>query len=148
MESKSRMVIYSIIFLANVSMKRFKINYISVIPFLLLLLAISSCEMEDMPAKPQPSAFTVEIQNEMTAYPASGATVEIVINAGSNGWWMVIPEETKAWCKPAKVYGSGNQTVAVTLVPNTTGESRTAELVINPTFNLEPVKVTIEQLAN
>jgi hypothetical protein len=129
-------------------MKRVKINYTSLISLLVLLLVASSCDKEDMPAKPQPSAFTVELQNKMTAYPASGANVELVINAGSNGWWMVVPEETKSWCKPAKLYGSGNQTVVVTLAPNTTGISRKAEIVINPTFNLEPVRLTIEQLSN
>ncbi|WP_108213068.1 BACON domain-containing protein [Pontibacter mucosus] len=129
-------------------MKRAKINYISLIPLLLLLFVAASCAKEDMPAKPQPSAFTVELQNKLTAYPASGATIELVINAGSNGWWMVVPEESKAWCKPAKFYGSGNQTVLVTLAPNTTGASRKAEITINPTFNLEPVRLTIEQLPN
>lgn len=133
--------------LINEEMKRTKINYISGIA-LLLLLIITACKKEPVPAKPQPSAFTVELQNGMSAYPASGAKVDVVINAGSNGWWMVVPEENKSWFIPAKLFGSGNQTVVITLAPNTTGVTRKAEVVINPTFNLEPVKLVIEQASN
>lgn len=128
-------------------MKRTKISYALSITMLLLLI-ITACKKEPMPAKPQPSAFTVELKDGTVVYPASGAKVDVVINAGSNGWWMVVPEESKSWCTSSKLFGSGDQTVVITLAPNTTGEARKAEVVINPTFNLEPVKLVLEQSAN
>ncbi|MGV3589098.1 MAG: BACON domain-containing protein [Adhaeribacter sp.] len=128
-------------------MKNTKINYLAGLTILLLLF-ITACKKEPMPYKPEPSAFTVEPKGTLAALPAAGGKLDVVVNANSNGWWIVLPEESKAWCKPSKLFGSGNQTIAITLSPNTTNVARKTELIINPTFNLEPVKLVIEQLPN
>ena len=111
-------------------------------------MVLTSCSKEEMPPKPEPSAFSVDVQGALPIYPAAGMDVNVTINAGTNGWWIVVPDEGKQWLKPAKAFGSANQTIVVKISPNTTGVSRKVEMAVNPTFNLEPVKITFEQSGN
>lgn len=124
-------------------MKKLLIYYSQSV-LLLLFLFIASCTKVELPAKPQPSDFTVLVENPLDSYPASGYTVDVTINAGSNGWWIVVPEDIK-WCVPSQKYGSSNQTISIKVSSNTSGESREVELSINPTFGLSPVKLKISQ---
>jgi hypothetical protein len=129
----------------KIEMKNMKINYHTGLTMLLLFFIVA-CKKEPMPYKPEPSAFMVEAKGPLTALPAAGGKLDVVVNANSNGWWIVLPEESKTWCKPGKYFGSGNQTISITLLPNPSNVARKTELLIKPTFNLEPVKLVIEQL--
>jgi hypothetical protein len=128
-------------------MKKLKVFYSIGIVFLVSLV-LTSCSKEETPPKPKPSAFTVDVQGALPIYPTAGMDVNVTINAGTNGWWIDVPDEGKQWLKPAKFFGSANQTIVIKISPNTTGVSRKVEMAVNPTFNLEPVKITFEQSGN
>lgn len=124
-----------------------KINtYISRILYSLLLITLlNSCKKEEQPNKPAPSAFSATSAAAANTVPAAGATLNISIAGGSNGWAIVVPEAAKSWCTITRVFGSGNVEVPVVIKKNETGAERMVEVSINPTFNLAPVKIVFKQ---
>lgn len=115
---------------------------------ILLMLSIivggmTACTKQNLPSKPEPSAFSAALENNTTTFPASGGTATIVINGGTNGWWVTMP--LNDWCVITKKYGSGDFKLPVAIKPNTTGASRSIQVQINPTFNLPPVNITLPQ---
>ncbi|WP_409965513.1 hypothetical protein PIECOFPK_01545 [Mycovorax composti] len=105
--------------------------------FIIFFISFISCKKDELPPKPEPSPFSATLENNTAAFPANGGTVNIVINAGTNGW-----------CVINKIYGSGDYKLPVTILPNNTGMSRSITVTINPTFNLPPESITITQNAN
>lgn len=77
-----------------------------------------------------------------------GSTVNINLKAGSDGWWIIVPDSTKSWCVITKIYGSGDYQVPVKFKLNATGAHRTSVVTLNPTFSLKPVQLTFTQSAN
>jgi len=114
--------------------------------FIIFFISFISCKKDELPPKPEPSPFSATLENNIAAFPANGGTVNIVINAGTNGWWVTLP--TNDWCVINKIYGSGDYKLPVTILPNNTGMSRSIIVTINPTFNLPPESITITQNAN
>lgn len=109
-----------------------------------ILLLMGSCKKEELPSKPEPSAFNVTLEGE-TSIPVGGGTANLLIEAGSDGWWIEVPEESKSWCTVSKIYGSGDYKLPVVLKANSTGQSRSTSITINPTFGLPPITVLIKQ---
>ncbi len=114
---------------------------------LLLILSVSfwQCVKYEVPPKPQPSPFSASLEGNKASFPASGGTVNIIIDAGSDGWWIVVPENSKSWLSITKIYGAGNFSVPVKILPNTTKVARKVEIMVNPSYNLAPVKIEVSQ---
>ena len=125
-------------------MKRF-IPRLSVVWLLLLAVGLWQCVKYEVPPKPQPSPFSATLEANKASFPATGGTVNILIDAGANGWWIVVPDDKKSWLAITKVYGAGNFSVPVTVRPNTTKAARTVEVVVNSSYDLPPVKLEIKQ---
>jgi hypothetical protein len=115
-----------------------------IIVFAFLILLNISCKKQQLPVKPMPSPFSVTIENSTTIPPA-GAKVMVDIKAGSDGWWLTIPPETKTWCTSSQVYGSGDKSINITFKPNTTGARRSVNIIFNPTFDLPAQTITFQQ---
>lgn len=117
---------------------------------LITCLALSSCSNEDESVnyKPEPSPFSVKV-NENTTVGAAATQITATITAGTDGWWIDVP--TGSWCgfnaavTSYTIYGSGNKTITIYIAANKTGESRTQTVTFHPTFGLAPVTVTIKQ---
>lgn len=109
-----------------------------------MVLLMGSCKKENLPNRPEPSAFDVILEGE-SSLPSIGGTVHLSIEAGSNGWWIEVPDESKSWCKVSKIYGSGDYSVPVLFEVNRTGQPRSVMIRVNPTFGLEPITVSIKQ---
>jgi hypothetical protein len=107
----------------------------------LLVLVFFSCDKWEDPYKPVPSKFTVTAS--ATTVAATGGTVNLTIVAGSDGWWVTIP--TGAWVSTTRLYGAGDYTLTFTFKANTSGVPRTVNIVVSPTFNLDPVTISITQ---
>ncbi|MVN20479.1 BACON domain-containing protein [Mucilaginibacter arboris] len=118
---------------------------IYIIATLLLSSVLWGCRKDDLPVKPQPSPFSASIKAGTATLPAAGGTSSILITAGADGWWIVVPDDKKAWCSITRVYGSGDLEVPVSIKANTTGLPRTVEVAVNPTFNLPAVKLVFNQ---
>jgi hypothetical protein len=114
------------------------------IGLLLLLTFAFSCKKQDLPAKPQPSPFSVTVQNAATV-PTAGGKVMIDIKAGSDGWWLNIPSEAKAWCGSSQSFGSGDKTITLTFKANATGAPRSVMIQFNPTFDLPSETISFQQ---
>lgn len=117
----------------------------SAIAILVLALSLWQCVHYDVPPKPQPSPFSAALEGNKTTFPAAGGTVNIMISAGANGWWIVVPDDSKKWLTINKIYGAGDFTVPVTVRPNTTKAPRKVEVVVNSSYQLPPVKLEINQ---
>lgn len=117
---------------------------------LITCLALSSCSNQDESVnyKPEPSPFSVKV-NENTTVGAAATQITATITAGTDGWWIDVP--TGSWCgfNPTvtsyTIYGSGNKTITIYIAANKTGEPRTQTVTFHPTFGLAPVTVTIIQ---
>lgn len=116
----------------------------NILAVLALLIMVSSCKKDEIPAKPEPSPFSVALENQ-NSLPKQGGVVNLVISAGSNGWWIEIPEDAKSWIVINRVFGSGNVTLPVTVKENSTETSRTASVKVNSTFGLPPVVIELKQ---
>lgn len=108
-----------------------------IIVFLLLSVSFFACKKQDLPAKPQPTPFSVTAQSA-DAISTGGGSVKVDIKGATDGWWVVIPSDASGWCSCSRVYGSGNATISLTFKANTTGANRSVSIQFNPTFNLQP----------
>ena len=114
---------------------------------LLMGSILAGCKKSELPAKPTPSPFSAVVKGN-AAIPAAGGVASILITAGADGWWIVVPDSGKDWCTITKIYGSGDLEVPVTFKANSTGKERTVDVAVNPTFNLPPVHLVFTQAAN
>lgn len=110
-----------------------------------VVLLLVNCQQYEVPPRPQPSPFSAVLEGGKSSFPAAGGTVNLLIDAGANGWWIVVPDEKKAWTSITKLYGAGNFTVPVTIRPNLTKVARSVEVTVNPSYQLPPVKLEIKQ---
>ena len=126
-------------------MKLYKI-YSHRLFFILLVafLGFTACKKENLPVKPQSSAFSAAMKNT-TSFTAAGGKDTVVVNAGTDGWWITIPGASTSWCSVSQMYGSGNFLVPVTIKANTTGAPRQVVLTLSPTYGLPPVSITLSQ---
>lgn len=103
-----------------------------------------SCKKQNLPPKPEPSPFSAVLQNPATI-PSDGGNALIDIKAGSDGWWVVIPEDAKTWCSSSQLFGSGDKTIKITFAKNNSGVSRSVVLQVNPTFGLPAESFNFQQ---
>lgn len=108
------------------------------------MIIFVSCKKQNLPHKPEPSPFSVVLQNPATI-PSDGGTALMDIKAGSNGWWVVIPAEAKTWCSSSQLFGSGDKTIKITFSKNNSGMMRSVILQVNPTFGLPSERFTFQQ---
>lgn len=107
---------------------------------LLFVGLLFSCSDDEGAFRPSPSDFSVSL-TEYTA-EANGSDVDIIIKAGNLGWSITSDQN---WVSASKKFGSGDETVKLTILKNETGDKRTANVVVKPTFELEPVNISITQ---
>lgn len=107
---------------------------------LLLVSVLFSCSKEDGAYRPTPSDFSV-IATPVTVV-AEGGIVELTIKAGNLGWSIV---SDQLWATPSAKFGSGDGVVKLTITKNETGAKRTTNVVVKPTFDVEPVTIAITQ---
>ena len=112
--------------------------------FLMMGAFSFSCKKQELPAKPQPTPFSVMAKSGDAVDP-SGGQVQVDVKGQTDGWWVVIPPEATAWCSCSRKYGSGNATISFTFKANTTGASRSVTVQFNPTFDLPPQQLTFSQ---
>ena len=111
--------------------------------FFVLGLVFGACRKEELPVKPEPSAFLAAVENNTTNFPAAGGTANILVSGGTNGWWVTVPSNN--WCVITKTYGSGDFKIPVTIKANGTGSPREITVTVHPTFNLPPVAIKLVQ---
>lgn len=107
---------------------------------LLFASLVLSCSDDDGAYFPEPSEFSVSstefnIEN-------NGGDVELAIKAGNLGWSITSDQD---WVSISNKFGSGDGAVKLSILKNMTGTQRTAILIVKPTFNLDPVNITIKQ---
>ena len=107
---------------------------------LLFVGLLFSCSDDDGAFRPTPSEFSVS-PTEFTV-ETNGSDVDIVIKAKTLGWSITTDQN---WVTVSKSFGSGDGTVKLTIAKNETGNKRTANVVVKPTFELEPVNISITQ---
>lgn len=111
---------------------------------LLVIITSTSCSSDDLNV-PQPSPFSVEIQNGNTI-DKDGGKIELIISAGSNGWWIETPTNTNSWCIIPKKFGAGDYKMSVDIKKNDTDSPRSVDIIVNSTFNIAPITISINQL--
>ncbi|WGQ11839.1 hypothetical protein QG516_09305 [Pedobacter gandavensis] len=111
--------------------------------YVMLIGLACACKKEVGSPKPEPSAFSAVVEGGLTTVPAAGGKVNIVISAGTDGWWLTSPQVDLLI--NTKMYGSGDFKLPVTIKENTTGKARMISINVNPTFNLPPVTFNINQ---
>lgn len=116
-------------------------KFVYIAAFIFIAIMTSSCDKNDGAYFPVPSAFSVSPTGALSI-GKDGGTIELSITAGNLGWWI---ESSAAWCTVSQKYGSGDGKVTLTIAKNTSGAARLAEVVVNPTFKLTPVKIVINQ---
>ncbi|PTS95273.1 hypothetical protein DBR11_21560 [Pedobacter sp. HMWF019] len=117
-------------------------NILRLLSFMFCFLVLISCKKQDLPAKPEASAFSAVLESN-SAVPASGGTVNVLISTNTDGWW--VSNLSASWATVNRTYGSGNFKLPVTLKANTSGAKRSINLQVNPTFNLPAITLTINQ---
>lgn len=118
---------------------------LSTIAVIILALCLWQCVHYEVPPKPEPSPFSATLEANKTNFPAAGGTVNLLVSAGANGWWIVVPDDGKKWLTINKIYGAGDFTVPVTIRPNTSKVARKVQVVVNSSYQLPPVKLEINQ---
>ncbi|MGJ7032703.1 BACON domain-containing protein [Niabella hirudinis] len=93
--------------------------------------------------KPVAAPFSAALETPGVV-AAAGATINVIINAGTDGWRVQIPASAP-WCTTTRPYGSGDFTLPVKIAANTSGSGRTVDIVLTPTFDQPPVTITINQ---
>lgn len=116
-------------------------NLIHIIVLVLFSTIITSCDKNDGAYYPVPSDFSVSPTTEQSVSKDANS-IELTIEAGNLGWWI---ESSQTWCKASRKYGSGDGKVTIEIEENNSGEKRSAVVTINPTFQLEPVTITVNQ---
>ncbi|MBC8987971.1 BACON domain-containing protein [Pedobacter sp. N36a] len=111
--------------------------------YVMLIGLACSCKKEQGSPKPEPTPFSAVVEGGLTTVPAAGAKLNIVISAGTDGWWITSPQPD--WLSITRMYGSGDFKLPVTIKANTSGQARTVSINVNPTFNLPPVVFKINQ---
>ncbi|WP_316840220.1 BACON domain-containing protein [Pedobacter gandavensis] len=120
------------------------ISYKLKILLLVMFIGLSfSCKKEHNSPKPQPSPFSASIEGAPATIPAAGGKIDILITAGTDGWWITSPQIN--WLTITRMYGSGDFKLPVTVKENTSGVARVISIKVNPTFNLPAVTFNITQ---
>jgi hypothetical protein len=122
---------------------RKSIQYIDLAAVVFFVAVFGSCTKQNLPLKPEPSAFSASLKNN-TVFTAAGGKDTIVVKGGTNGWWVTMPDND--WVVITKRFGSAEFNLPVTVKPNTTGAAREISVTINPTFNLPPVAIKLTQV--
>ena len=112
--------------------------YIFVIAFCSVF--ISGCEEDKGAAYPKPSDFSVSPVSVSAI--AAGSTVELTIKGGNLGWYIETPDD---WYSASRKYGSGEMKITLTIKANNSGSPRNGLLEIRPTFDQDPVRISINQ---
>lgn len=120
-----------------------KFNTYIVALFMLIGSTVIACKKQEIPAKPQPSAFSACLEGNPGTFPASGGSVNLVVIAGEDGWSVSAAQND--WLVISRVYGAGDFKIPVTIKPNTTGAARTVQVKVKPTFNLPTAVISISQ---
>jgi hypothetical protein len=121
-------------------LRNIQCNYVLVAIIIISLL--SACKKQNIPVKPESSAFSAQLKNN-AVFPATGGKDTIVVNGGTNGWWVTTPDNS--WAVITKRYGSGDFKIPVSVNANLTGASREINVTVNPTFGMPPVSINIKQ---
>jgi hypothetical protein len=121
-------------------LRNIQCNYVLVAIIIISLL--SACKKQNIPVKPESSAFSAQLKNN-AVFPATGGKDTIVVNGGTNGWWVTTPDNS--WAVITKRYGSGDFKIPVSVNANSTGASREINVTVNPTFGVPPVIINIKQ---
>lgn len=124
-------------------MQKIKIYNLRLGMALALVLGLTACDKDELPPKPQPSAFSATVENNTVSFAPSGGTANIVVNGGTNGWWITMPANN--WCVITRQYGSGDLKVPLTIRPNTSGAPRDITIKVHPTFDQPPVEIKLTQ---
>jgi len=111
--------------------------------FVMLISLAFSCKKENISPKPEPTTFSAVMEGGVTTVPAAGGKLNIVINAGADGWWITTGQMD--WVTITRMYGSGDFKLPVTIKANTSGVARVISIKVNPTFNLPAVTFNINQ---
>lgn len=123
---------------------KLKINpKLKLLLYVVLIGLAFSCKKEVGSPKPEPTPFSAVVEGGVSAVPAAGGKLNIVISAGANGWWITSSQPD--WLTITRMYGSGDFKLAVTIKANTTGQARVLSINVNPTFNLPAVTFNINQ---
>lgn len=122
------------------------LNKLLIVAFFLIAFACSKDETENH--IPKASPFNISVEGGVATIPTAGSNLNVNISAGTNGWWIVVPDQDKSWCVSSKIYGSGDHMLSLSFKSNTTGIQRSTVVTFNPTFNLDPIKLTFTQSAN
>lgn len=116
-------------------------NLIYLITVVLMSGLFFTCDKNEGAYFPEPSALLVN-PTTTQSINKDGGSIEITISGGNLGWWI---ESSQPWCTASQKYGSGDRKVTLVIDKNNTETSRNAEVIIHPTFKLEPVKIIINQ---
>lgn len=111
--------------------------------FVMVISLALSCKKENISPKPEPTPFSAVMEGGVTTVPAAGGKLNIVINAGADGWWITTAQAD--WVTITRMYGSGDFKLPVTVKANTSGVARVISIKVNPTFNLPAVTFNINQ---
>lgn len=115
---------------------------VSVISCLSGLLLISACSKQDLPVPPQPSPFSASLL-KYTEFPTAGGKDTILIQGGTNGWWLTMPAGN--WLVISKLYGSGDFKLPVEVKANNTGAPREINISVCATFGLPAINIKVKQ---
>jgi hypothetical protein len=118
------------------------IQYKGVLVAIIIISVLAACKKQNIPVKPESSAFSAQLKNN-AVFPAAGGKDTIVVNGGTNGWWVTTPDNS--WAVITKRYGSGDFKIPVSVKANTTGSAREINVTVNPTFGKPPVIINIKQ---
>lgn len=123
-------------------MKNITYNFLNIYStFFSILLLLSSCS-KDRPVAPQ--AGTFEVTHDIPEnIPASGGSYNLTIDASTNGWWLIKPDNTP-WISINRIYGSAKVSQQITVSANTDEKVREVTIVINSTNNVSK-NVVIKQ---
>lgn len=116
---------------------------IAAIAFLISSLVAGGCKKNILPPQPTASDFSARLEHRDSIFVAAGGTSSIIVNGGTNGWWLTVPSNN--WLVINKLYGSADFRIPVTIRANTTGLPREIKITVSPTFGQQPVTIIINQ---
>jgi|GEM_PF-841353 len=122
---------------------------------LFVSVCIFACQKQNLPRKPEPSAFSAAMKSGVTSYTSAGGVDTIMVTAGEDAWWITAPITDTSWCYTynaatgqganKQTYGAGDGKILIKVKPNATKLDRSTQVTLNPTFGLPPVTFTITQ---